>query len=618
MDNKITRDTRNNRRKVTALDTSIVNDDVTNFRPSTSPSSSWTSLPDDFTPYTDECYFFKEQTLTESFFTSLNQLKLLDKLIDVKIFVSGVEIHGHRVILASTIPYFEDMFTNDFTVDESVSHVHIKGDNLNGDAFKLLVDFVYTGTIEITNDNVLSIFIASSFLGLKNVTNCCANFIKKKLQVDNVINYKQFAEIHNCQSLVNCAQVYIERHFESICTKDDFLNLPLESIRYIISSDELNVKSEKSVFQALMRWINCDKEKRKEYLPSLLRHIRLTVLSPQYLADVVSNETLIKESLECRDLLDEARNYLLMPERNWSLTLSSCQPRNAISYGIIYAVGGLVKNGDSMSAVESFDPNDGFWVVSKTKSTPRTRVGVAVMNCKMYVIGGYNGHERLSTVEVFDPSTRRWDKISSINCKRSAVGTCSLDEKNLFVCGGYDGIRSLNTVEKYDPIIDEWSLIAPMAKARSAAGVTAYKGSIFVIGGHDGLSIFNSVEKYNTLTSEWETMVPMLTQRCRLGVAVLKDKIYVCGGYDGSSFLQTAEVFDPETEKWSFISPMICMRSRVSLVSTYGKLYAIGGYDGNNNLKSVEVYDPEKDEWQLIPSMIYHEGGVGAAVIPTY
>ena len=57
-------------------------------------------------------------------------------------------------------------------------------------------------------------------------------------------------------------------------------------------------------------------------------------------------------------------------------------------------------------------------------------------------IGGYNGSERLNTVEILDGSKRAWSRIASMSCKRSAVGAAALQDR-LYVCGGYDGITSV-------------------------------------------------------------------------------------------------------------------------------------------------------------------------------
>lgn len=52
----------------------------------------------------------------------------------------------------------------------------------------------------------------------------------------------------------------------------------------------------------------------------------------------------------------------------------------------------------------------------------RSRVGVATLNGKLYAFGGFNGSERLSTVEVYDPKTKAWYQGKAMLCKRSAVG----------------------------------------------------------------------------------------------------------------------------------------------------------------------------------------------------
>ena len=37
---------------------------------------------------------------------------------------------------------------------------------------------------------------------------------------------------------------------------------------------------------------------------------------------------------------------------------------------------------------------------------------------KLYAIGGYNGSDRLSTVEMFDPTTKAWKLVGAMHCKR--------------------------------------------------------------------------------------------------------------------------------------------------------------------------------------------------------
>ena len=56
--------------------------------------------------------------------------------------------------------------------------------------------------------------------------------------------------------------------------------------------------------------------------------------------------------------------------------------------GVIYAVGGQTKSGNSLSTVEVYDPIQGRWKDAEAMSMLRSRVGVAVMQNRLYAIGG--------------------------------------------------------------------------------------------------------------------------------------------------------------------------------------------------------------------------------------
>lgn len=152
------------------------------------------------------------------------------------------------------------------------------------------------------------------------------------------------------------------------------MQLSHKDVADIISKDELNVRGEEVVFEAVLNWIKFGnrgkissfqssshnqsesfenqgtssslKNDREQYLPNILTLVRLPLLTPQFLADHVATESLIRMNHRCRDLLDEAKDYHLMPERRLLLQSFRTRPRNnADNIGIIYAVGGLTKTG---------------------------------------------------------------------------------------------------------------------------------------------------------------------------------------------------------------------------------------------------------------------------------
>lgn len=50
------------------------------------------------------------------------------------------------------------------------------------------------------------------------------------------------------------------------------------------------VPSEEAVFEAVISWIKQDEKKRKEMLPRMLEFVRLPLLTPRYITDVVDSE----------------------------------------------------------------------------------------------------------------------------------------------------------------------------------------------------------------------------------------------------------------------------------------------------------------------------------------
>ena len=561
----------------------------------------------------DDVLVFSKPDLPNMAFPVMEEIRRQAKLCDVTLKIGDQKFSAHRIVLAASIPYFHAMFTHDM-VESRQDEITMQG--IDAEALEAIINFAYNGRIQIDSTNVQSLLVGASFLHMQVVKDACCDFLKNRLHPKNVLGIKGFAEQFMCPVLVEAANRYIQHHFVTVSMSEEFMALSNQEVIDLVSQDELHVPSEEQVFECVMNWVKKDVENRKCAIGDLLSQVRLPLLTPEFLSDRIASESIIKTSFVCRDLLDEARDYHLMPERRTKIHAFKTRPRCCTDlFGIIYAVGGLTSSGDSLSTVECFSPVLGKWESAPPMNTLRSRVGVAVLNGCLYAVGGFDGNERLNTVEKFDPVTKIWSVVAPMNRKRSAVGCAALDGK-LYVCGGYDGVSSLHTVEFYDTIENKWCEAASMVRQRSAAGLAVFDGQLYAIGGHDGLQIYATVECYNNLTNTWNESTPMLSKRCRLGVAALHGKLYVAGGYDGASFLNSVEYYDPFTNKWVYTAPMKTKRSRVALVANCGKLYAIGGYDGVRNLNTVERYDPEEDSWQFVAPMCAHEGGVGVGVIP--
>lgn len=552
-------------------------------------------------------------SFTVDAFSVLFQMKQDGSLCDISLKIEDQSISAHRVVLAAASPYFLAMFTGNMLESRQVE---VCLHDLEFKALISVVEYCYSGKIEITTKNVQSLLITSSLLQVSAVKDACVEFLQERLHPNNCLGIMNFADTFNCQSLSQAADAYAVQNFKDVINSEEFLSLPFEEMAKLLAREDLNVRSEEQVYEAVMKWIKKDVEDRKVFLPNLLKNVRLVLLSPQYLCDRVCNDGLIRNSLACRDLIDEVKNYFLLPERRMNYTGVYTKPRRCSeAAGQIYAIGGLTSSGEALSTVEKLDLLNSTWYSCNSMMTLRTRVGVAVLDGKLYALGGYDGNDRLSTVEFFDPEEDVWCKTSSMNTRRSALGASTLNG-NIFVSGGYDGHMSLHTVEFFNPETKHWRFTSPMTTLRSAAGMVTLGGKLFVAGGHNGLQIFNSVECFDPQLNTWTSMAAMQSRRCRVGVVAVDGCLYACGGYDGNTFLNSLERYCPQEGKWTTLAPMSSRRSRVALATLSGHLYAVGGYDGMSNLSTVECYDPVADQWSPVPSMILHQGGVGVGVLP--
>jgi len=278
---------------------------------------------------------------------------------------------------------------------------------------------------------------------------------------------------------------------------EEFLLLPVGQLVDIICSDELNVRSEEQVFNAVMSWLKYNVAERRQHLAQVLQHVRLPLLSPKFLVGTVGSDLLVRSDEACRDLVDEAKNYLLLPQERPLMQGPRTRPRKPTRRGeVLFAVGGWC-SGDAIASVERFDPQTNDWKMVAPMSKRRCGVGVAVLNDLLYAVGGHDGQSYLNSIERYDPQTNQWscDVAPTTSC-RTSVGVAVLDGF-LYAVGGQDGVQCLNHVERYDPKENKWSKVAPMTTRRLGVAVAVLGGYLYAIGGSDGQCPLNTVERYD-------------------------------------------------------------------------------------------------------------------------
>ena len=86
----------------------------------------------------------------------------------------------------------------------------------------------------------------------------------------------------------------------------------------------------------------------------------------------------------------------------------------------------------------------------------------AYVDEKIYVIGGYQDNTFRASGEVYDIEGKTWGSICPMSMPRYQAGVAVLNKK-IFICGGWDGTGcAVTTVQVYDIPLDFWSFVAPL------------------------------------------------------------------------------------------------------------------------------------------------------------
>ncbi|XP_050061412.1 kelch-like protein 2 isoform X2 [Aphis gossypii] len=589
---------------------------------------------------------FNEFNYTNSFHSiqlleDLKSLRDNEVLCDIKLrTVNGTIVVGHRNILEAASKFFHVKFSNFDKDFKGIVDILIK--ELDS-VLQILVDYIYTGKIKITKENVKVLLPAAKILQLDYVINACVEYLQTGLDTSNCLGIKAFADLHSCMELSSSSGEFIKKNFLQMVKGDEFISLTFEKVIELISCNDIAVPCEEKVFECVIKWIKHDLDSREKFLPQLMEHVRLPLLaSKSCLLKHTIDEPLLKNCPKFNDIVSEALHYYLLQSTQYFTIPQTirCKPRqfgglkkfstkwydpatnlykNAVEMNdcpmisnicvirdqFVFAMGNV--NGISSSSVSMLDVSSPSpcWVPMADMLIERKYLGVGELNDCIYAIGGNDSDDNtLCSVEVFDVAIQKWRMVTPMNINRSGFGVGVLNDR-LYTVGGCDGLNYLKSVECYDPTLDTWTRIANLSICRWGVSVGVLNGVLYAIGGiSDDADNFcsdlisdvdtdDSNENSNDDSNE--------NSNDDLNENSNDDKINDDSkSIDSSHHLRSVEVYRPSDGVWSSIADMNLGRYYPGVVALNGLLYVFGGEkDKNSNYCTIEVYDPNTNTWSM-------------------
>ncbi|VVD04922.1 unnamed protein product [Leptidea sinapis] len=393
-----------------------------------------------------------------------NELRLNGQLCDGTIICRDMQtIRVHRAILSAVSPYFKAIFVNSLKKgepEEKEIFVDVPTYYMG-----LILDYAYTGTCTVTVENVQFLLPYADQFDVVGIVQLCCQFLLQELRPHNCLGIFKFARCYFCNDLEKKGKLYIRQNFAKILKEcSEFKSLSYEELEDILRDDELNVRNEEIVFQAVKTWVEHDLESRRKYIPTLL-------------------------TCKCQEALYPAVVFLTLldsrPDTEADLNDPLARPR--IPYEVLFAVGGW-SAGSPTSFVETYDTRADRWFLSiHMDLSPRAYHGLCTLHNLIYMIGGFDGSDHFNTVRCYDPVTNTWHERACIT--------------------------RMSSVERYYPEKNQWEMTTPMNKQRSDASAASLGGKIYIVGGFNGQEVLSSAEVYDSETKQWSFIRSMLSPR---------------------------------------------------------------------------------------------------------
>ncbi|XP_072041306.1 kelch-like protein 28 [Amphiura filiformis] len=432
---------------------------------------------------------------------ALNDLREENQLCDIIINVGGRAFNAHKAVLAASSSYYKAMFTSGFK-ESTEKEINIEG---NPGIFKVLIHYAYTGVLKMSPRTAFDVLDMACYMQFTHVYKTCATFIEgclkakcknNQIPAGDAFRIYLLAKNHDhLEELATAAVKFMEDNVQQLKRSEVFLQ---------------------NVLELVINWLKQDWETRHTHAHSLLSKVRLGLVTPEHLTELVTKDIL--EKPECKALVDEVLQLRTSSQSVTTLSLKSPQlfaTRSTITAPISTYIGNAFGITVSSCKFQYYQTTQQCWKSLKRLSPlphSASYQSLIVVNGRLYAAGGLDQHQELDTDELFHDSDSDWDDEYEEEANYRFVPVC---QKHFY---------------RYHAVENQWSQLPAMNVARNSFPMVYLDGYIYAIAGcnESGIEI-SDVERFNLSTKEWE-MLPRLPERCRsISAVAFKGKIIVHG-----------------------------------------------------------------------------------------
>ena len=186
---------------------------------------------------------------------NLNNLKKEGSLCDIDLVVGDTRIPAHKCILAAGSDYCKSLFCG--PLKQNLSEVDLSTITDDIDCVIEVLDFLYTGDINLDNENLGPILKLSSFLLIEMLRGICIEYMDTNLGLDNCIQFYLLASEFMVPELDQTLSDTVSSRFHDyLMFRQSSLNVTPNQLKYLMDSCNIfDYGSDFDIISFIINWV---------------------------------------------------------------------------------------------------------------------------------------------------------------------------------------------------------------------------------------------------------------------------------------------------------------------------------------------------------------------------
>ncbi|CAL4157408.1 unnamed protein product [Meganyctiphanes norvegica] len=523
----------------------------------------------------------------------LMEVRRFTSLCDGTVNLTDGTVKVSRALLAAGCPYFRTLFEFEQESNKgSLPLVETTLENVSCSTFECILDFIYTGQIDLDCDNIQDILQTSDLLLMTDLKELSMEYILSSLDEHNCLGVKLFAKQLACPRMMYAANQFTWQNFKKVIHTEEFKNLTEEDVKELLSTDGLAVDSEADILEALIIWLDSNSALQID-LRSLICSCQRSNGHPTFQAAL--NDVVAQHAQHSPWNTPAAT-------RVTSVLMDNCEISGARERGMRTVIA-CYREELSIRLI-SMDVDTSHNIIMKELSPmlkQRTFAKIVAEGGYLFVIGETEEEVPEDGGERYDFSTNTWAPIAPLPHKLQHLSHSAMSSGSKHTSHNHLS-QSDQYLHQTQQQYGRGKSLCPMEQDQGAQyrmhfphmaktpknpfepsyrtlKVIANAGKIYVFGVSTKESMCH-LDEYDIYSNKWRSLPPVPNPRIDFDVAISNEKIFVVGGSireECPRVLDTVEVFDIREQKWL---PGPALKERRKLAVTVGHnnfVFVFGG-----------------------------------------